>query len=406
MPTDNLTSASPESLGFFPDRIARITAALQDEIDRKRLPGAVALIARHGKIALFESLGWQDPAAQTPMATDSVFRIYSMTKPITSVATMMLYEQGRLLLTDPVAKFIPEFAKQQVQVAETGGGGGTVGGDTLRPASRPSTIHDLLRHTAGLTYEFLGNGPVQRQYAQARLGIRDRANAEYVPALAAMPLINDPGAVWEYSRATDVLGRIVEVVSGQALGAYFQEHIFSPLGMRHTGFSVAPALQRKLAEPFAKDPDGGLQMKVFDVKQPAAFESAGGGLASTTMDYARFMQFMLNRGELDGVRLLGPRTVDFMTTDHLGDIPVNSGGSSGLLIPGYGFGLGFAVRKSVGVAPVPGSAGMYYWGGLAGTTFFIDPALNLCATLMIQAPNQREYYRHLFRDMVYAAVAD
>ncbi len=330
MPTDNLTSASPESLGFFPDRIARITAALQDEIDRKRLPGAVALIARHGKIALFESLGWQDPAAQTPMATDSVFRIYSMTKPITSVATMMLYERGQLLLTDPVAKFIPEFAKQQVQVAETGGGGGTVGGDTLRPASRPSTIHDLLRHTAGLTYEFLGNGPVQRQYAQARLGIRDRANAEYVPALAAMPLINDPGAVWEYSRATDVLGRIVEVVSGQALGAYFQEHIFSPLGMRHTGFSVAPALQRKLAEPFAKDPDGGLQMKVFDVKQPAAFESAGGGLASTTMDYARFMQFMLNRGELDGVRLLGPRTVDFMTTDHLGDIPVNSGGSSGL----------------------------------------------------------------------------
>ncbi len=406
MPTDNLTSASPESLGFFPDRIARITAALQDEIDRKRLPGAVALIARHGKIALFESLGWQDPAAQTPMATDSVFRIYSMTKPITSVATMMLYEQGRLLLTDPVAKFIPEFAKQQVQVAEAGGGGGAVGGDTPRPASRPSTIHDLLRHTAGLTYEFLGNGPVQRQYAQARLGIRDRANADYMPALAAMPLINDPGAVWEYSRATDVLGRIVEVVSGQALGAYFQEHIFSPLGMRHTAFSVAPALQHKLAEPFAKDPDGGLQMKVFDVKTPAAFESAGGGLASTTMDYARFMQFMLNRGELDGVRLLGPRTVDFMTTDHLGDIPVNSGGSSGLLIPGYGFGLGFAVRKSVGVAPVPGSAGMYYWGGLAGTTFFIDPALNLCATLMIQAPNQREYYRHLFRDMVYAAVAD
>ena len=406
MPNTELKRSSAADAGLIPDRVKRLTAVLQNEIDRKRLPGAVVLIARHGKVALFESLGWQDPAAQTPMATDSVFRIYSMTKPITSVATMMLYEQGQLLLTDAVAKFIPEFAKQQVQVAETGGGGGAVGGDTLRPASRPSTIHDLLRHTAGLTYEFLGNGPVQRQYAQARLGLRDRGNAEYMPALAAMPLINDPGAVWEYSRATDVLGRIVEVVSEQALGAYFQEHIFSPLGMRHTAFSVAPALHHKLAEPFAKDPDGGLQMKVFDVKQPAAFESAGGGLASTTMDYARFMQFMLNRGELDGVRLLGPRTVDFMTTDHLGDIPVNSGGSSGLLIPGYGFGLGFAVRKTTGVAPVPGSVGMYYWGGLAGTTFFIDPALNLCATLMIQAPNQREYYRHLFRDMVYAAVAD
>ena len=227
-----------------------------------------------------------------------------------------------------------------------------------------------------------------------------------MPALAGMPLINDPGAVWEYSRATDVLGRIVEVISGQTLGAFLQTQIFKPLGMPHTAFTVAPELHHKLAEPFAKDPDGGLQMKVFEVKQPAAFESGGGGLTSTAMDYARFMQFMLNRGELDGVRLLGPRTVDFMTADHLGDIPVNSGGASGLLVPGYGFGLGVAVRKAAGVAPAPGSAGMYYWGGLAGTTFFIDPALQLCATLMIQAPNQREYYRHLFRDMVYAAVAD
>ncbi len=399
MPTDTLSTASTESLGFLPDRLARLKAVLQDEIDRKRLPGAVALISRHGKIALFESVGYQDSATQTPMATDSVFRIYSMTKPVTSVAIMMLYEQGKLLLTDPVGKFIPGFAKQQVQVAGPDG-------ESLRVASRPATVHDLLRHTAGLSYEFLGAGPVQRQYAQARLGARDRDNANYMPALAAMPLINDPGAVWEYSRATDVLGRIVEVVSGQSLGAFFEERIFGPLGMLHSGFSVPPALHPKVAEPFAKDPDGAPQMKVFDIKQPAPFESGGGGLASTAMDYARFMQFMLNRGELDGVRLLGPRTVDYMTSDHLGGIPVNSGGSSTLLMPGYGFGLGFAVRKEAGVAPVPGSVGMYYWGGLAGTTFFIDPTLKLFATLMIQAPNQREYYRHLFRDMVYAAVAD
>ena len=403
MPHAELKRGSAAEAGLIPERVERLVAALQDEIDRKRLPGAVALISRHGKVALFESLGWQDPALQTPMTTDSVFRIYSMTKPITSVAIMMLYEEGKLLLTDPVGRFIPEFAKQQVLLAGNGGGGS---GESLRAASRPATVHDLLRHTAGLTYEFLGNGPVQRQYAQARLGARDRANADYMAGLAGLPLINDPGAVWEYSRATDVLGRIVEVASGQPLGEYFQKRIFGPLGMRHTAFSVAPELHHKLAEPFAKDPDGGLQMKVFDVKQPAAFESGGGGLASTTMDYARFMQFMLNRGELGGVRLLGPRTVDFMTSDHLGDIPANSGGASRLLMPGYGFGLGFAVRKAAGVAPVPGSVGMYYWGGLAGTTFFIDPALNLCATLMIQAPNQREYYRHLFRDMVYAAVAD
>ena len=393
-----LKKAPPLEAGLIPERIERLKAVMQDEVDRKRLPGAVALVSRHGKIAMFESLGWQDAATQTPMATDSVFRIYSMTKPITSVAIMMLYEQGKLLLTDPVSRFVPEFAKQQVLTSAEG--------QSPRAASRPATVHDLLRHTAGLTYEFLGAGPVQRQYAQARLGVRDRANADYMPALAGMPLINDPGAVWEYSRATDVLGRIIEVISGQTLGEFFQEHIFKPLGLRDTAFSVAPALHAKLAEPFAKDPDGGLQMKVFEVKQPAAFESGGGGLTSTAMDYARFMQFMLNRGELDGVRLLGPRTVDYMTTDHLGDIPVNSGGSSGLLSPGYGFGLGFAVRKAAGVAPVPGSVGMYYWGGLAGTTFFIDPALKLFATLMIQAPNQREYYRHLFRDMVYAAVAD
>ena len=393
-----LSFAEPAELGFLPDRIARLQSVLQDEINRERLPGAVVMIARHGKIALLESLGWQDPAARIPMQTDSVFRIYSMTKPIVSVAIMMLYEQGRLLLTDPVGKFIAEFAKQQVLPGAEG--------SAPRPASRAATVHDLLRHTAGLSYEFLGVGPVQRQYAQARMGTRDRANAEFVPALGAMPLINDPGTVWEYSRATDVLGRIIEVISGQALGEFLRQHILLPLGMNSTAFSVPPALHDKLAEPFAKDPDGALQMKVFDIKTPAVFESGGGGLAATTMDYSRFMQFMLNRGELDGVRLLGPQTVDYMTTDHLGTIPVNPGGSAGLLLPGYGFGLGFAVRKHAGVAPVPGSVGMYYWGGLAGTTFFIDPALRLCATLMIQAPNQREYYRHLFRDMVYAAVAD
>ena len=385
-------------MGFLPDRIARLQTVLQDEINRQRLPGAVVVIARHGKIALLQSLGWQEPASRTPMQVDSVFRIYSMTKPITSVAIMMLYEQGRLLLTDPVGKFIPAFAKQQVLPANDGA--------ALRPAKRASTVHDLLRHTSGLSYEFLGSGPVQRQYAQARMGARDRSNAEFMPALGALPLINDPGSVWEYSRATDVLGRIIEVISGLSLGEFLQQHIFKPLGMHSTGFNVPPDRHDKVAEPFAKDPEGALQMRVFDIKNPAAFESGGGGLASTTLDYTRFMQFMLNRGELDGVRLLGPQTVDYMTTDHLGTIPVNAGGSSGLLLPGYGFGLGFAVRQEAGVAPVPGSVGTYYWGGLAGTTFFIDPALSLCATLMIQAPNQREYYRHLFRDMVYAALAD
>ncbi len=400
-PLSVLGKATPAELGLSPERVQRLMDVLQDEINRNRLPGCVALIARHGKVALFQSLGWQQADTQVPMAKDSIFRIYSMTKPIVSVGLMMLYEQGKVLLADPVAKYLPEFANQQVFKS-------VEGVDSFAPLHRATTVQDLLRHTSGLTYEFLGNGPVQKQYAKARIrtDLRDRANAEFVPSLAAMPLIAQPGTVWEYSRATDVVGRLIEVISGQTLGDYLEQAIFKPLGMPHTGFSVPLAQHSRIAEPFGKDPDGAPMMKVFDVRTPVAFESGGGGLASTAMDYARFMQFMLNRGELDGVRLLGPRTVDFMTADHLGGIPINAGGSSNLMSPGYGFGLGFAVRTATGVASVPGSVGMYYWGGLAGTTFFIDPKEDFFATLMIQAPNQREYYRHLFRDMVYAALLD
>ena len=284
----SLPVAAPAELGFAPQRIKLLLDVLQDEINRKRLPGCVALIARHGKLALFESLGWQQASTdtevpQTPMATDSIFRIYSMTKPIVSVALMMLYEQGKVLLGDPVAKYLPEFADQKVLA--------TVDGvDTLRPVIRRATVQDVLRHTAGLTYEFLGADAVHKQYAQARMGTRERSNAEFMPALAALPLVAEPGTVWEYSRATDVVGRLVEVLSGQTLGAYLKEKLFTPLGMTQTAFSVAPELHSKIAEPFAKDPEGAPQMKVFDVRLPVAFESGGGGLASTAMDYARFMQ--------------------------------------------------------------------------------------------------------------------
>ena len=372
---------------------------LQIEVERQRLPGAVALVARHGKIALLEAVGALDPAADAPMARDAIFRIYSMTKPIVSVAAMMLMEQGRLLLNDPVSKYLPEYATQKVATLVDGA-------VQLQGVRQGATIHDLLRHTAGLTYEFMGNAAVQRQYAQIRIGSRERSNAEFSHELAALPLLFEPGTVWEYGRATDVLGRLVEVVSGQTLGAYLQQHIFKPLGMLETGFSVTPAQQGRIAEPFVRDPEGGVQMRVIDVREDAKLESAGGGLASTALDYARFCQFMLNRGELDGVRLLGPRTVDFMTADHLGDIPVNKGASRALLPPGHGFGLGFAVRKERGVASVPGSKGMYFWGGMAGTSFFVDPAEDMYAILMLQAPNQREYFRMLFRDLVYATLLD
>lgn len=394
-----LSTAPANGSGFCPMRLQRLSAVLQAEVDRQRLPGAVALIARHGQTVMFESLGQQDPAAGTPMQPGSIFRIYSMTKPIVSVAAMMLAEQGRLLLNDPVSKYLPEFAAQQVCHR-------VEGHVKLQPVRRGATVQDLLRHTAGLTYEFLGSAPVQRQYAQTRIGSRERNNAELSAALAGLPLVAEPGTVWEYSRATDVLGRIIEVISGQTLGQFLQSQVFEPLGMHETWFNVPPKQRHRVAEPFARDPDGGMQMRVYNLDEPCNLESGGGGLLCTTADYARFLQFMLNQGELDGTRLLGPRTVAYMTADHLGQIPINGGGARDLLPMGYGFGLGFAVRQSVGIAPAPGSAGTYYWGGLGGTTFFVDPVQDLFAILMVQAPNQREHYRMLFANLVYAALID
>jgi CubicO group peptidase (beta-lactamase class C family) len=384
-----LPHAQPADVGLCPDRTQRLMDVLRREVASGRLPGAVAMIARHGQIGLFEAVGHQDPRTGAPMKTDSIFRIYSMTKPVISVAVMMLVERGQLLLSDPVSRWLPEYANQQVATASG-----------LEPVRQAATVQDLLRHTAGLTYEFLGDSSVQRQYGEVKIASRERTNAEFSQTLAALPLQFQPGTVWAYSRATDVLGRLVEVVSGQGLGAFLQTEIFGPLGMVDTGFAVPTEQHHRIAEPFAHDPDGGVPMKVLEPRQVPAMEGGGGGLMSTAMDYTRFLQCLRNRGELDGVRLLGPHTVDYMTADHLGGIPANGT----LLPPGHGFGLGFAVRTHLGLSPVPGSVGLYYWGGIAGTTFFVDPALDMYAMLMVQAPNQRDYYRPLFRDLVYAAL--
>ena len=380
------------------DRKARLLATLQSEIDSGRLPGAVVMLSRHGKVELFECLGQQNPDDATPMALDSIFRIYSMTKPIVSVAVMMLMEQGKLLLSDPVGKYLPEYAKQQLAVE--------VGGQVNYMATKPATVQDLLRHTAGLTYEFLGNSAVQKAYRSAKIGmaLRDASNAEFSKILAAQPLQFEPATMWEYSRATDVLGALVEIISGQRLGNFLHEQIFKPLKMLETDFSVPPDKHHRIAEPFKKDPDGGMQLKLINIQDPPKFESGGGGLASTAHDYARFLQFMLNKGELDGVRLLSSHTVDFMTADHLGGMPISAASAATLLPPGHGFGLGFAVRKETGISTVLGSSGVYYWGGIAGTTFFVDPKLDMFAMMLIQAPNQRDYYRPLFRNLVYAAL--
>jgi CubicO group peptidase (beta-lactamase class C family) len=390
-----LPRSAPEDIGLSTSGLARLGTVLQGEVQRGRVPGAVALIARRGQLAYYESFGQRDPASGAPMARDSIFRIYSMTKPIVSVAAMMLWEEGRFLLSDPIAKFLPELGPVKVAV-EQGSGQGYVDAD------RPITIQDLLRHTSGLTYEFRGSGPVHKLYTAARIYSRDQSNAEQVASLSKLPLLHQPGTKWEYSRSTDVVGRLVEVLSGVSLGQYLQTKIFGPLGMIDTAFHVPAPLHARLAEGFAKDPETGSGVQLINVKSAPKFESGGGGLVSTAADYARFLQMMLNLGRLDGVRFLSRKTIELMTADHLGPIT----GAPDLLLPGYGFGLGFAIRLQPGISHVPGSVGQYFWGGLAGTTFWVDPAEQLFAIMMIQAPGQRDYFRTLFRDLVYAAFDD
>ncbi len=373
--------------------LARLRGFLQSHIDERRIPGAVAVVALGGHVELFESLGQCDPAGGTPMKSDAIFRIYSMTKPLVSLATLMLAEEGRLQLSDPVSRYLPQFAGQQVAVDE----GGTV---RLEPVRRESTLQDLLRHTAGLTYEFLGANAVQRQYTEARVGSRSRSNAEFCTALAALPLAHQPGSCWEYSRATDVLGALLEVVTGQPLGALLQQRILGPLGMKDTSFAVPQNGWDRIAEPFATDPDSGEAVRLLNAREAPRFESGGGGLMSTAGDYIRFLQLMRNGGMLEGCRLVSRKTIAWMTSDHLGAIPVHGD----LLLPGYGFGLGFAVRTQSGLAPQPGSPGQYFWSGIGGTSFFVDPRDDLFALLLTQAPNQRIYYRNLFRQLVYAAL--
>jgi CubicO group peptidase (beta-lactamase class C family) len=390
-----LPHATPEDIGLSTAGLARLGSVMRAEIERGRVPGAVALVARRGRLACFESFGRRDPAQADPMAKDSIFRIYSMTKPIVSVATMMLWEEGRFLLSDPIGKFLPELGHRKVALVR--------GTETeLVDAERPITIQDLLRHTSGLTYEFRGSGPVHKMYTAAKIYSRNQSNADQVAALGKLPLLHQPGTKWEYSRSTDVLGRLIEVLSGLTLGEYLHRRLFAPLGMIDTAFYVPAQEHGRLAEAFAKDPDTGAGVQLINVHDAPKFESGGGGLVSTAGDYARFLQMLLNRGRMDGMRFLSRKTIELMTADHLGPIT----GAPDLLLPGYGFGLGVAVRLEPGIAHVPGSVGQYFWGGLAGTTFWVDPREELFAIMLIQGPGQRDYFRNLFRDLVYAAFDD
>jgi CubicO group peptidase (beta-lactamase class C family) len=389
-----LPTTSPKDAGLSPAGLARLEAAMRREVEEGRLPGAAMLIARGGKVGYRGEVGLLRPGGPA-MRGDAIFRIYSMTKPIVSVAIMMLFEEGRLLLSDPLAKYAPEFAALKV-------GAERDGKLELVPAERAITIQDLLRHTSGLTYAHTGDSAVQRLYAKTPLRRRDGSMARFIEMLAELPLIAEPGTSWDYSHSTDVLGHVVEIVSGRKLSDFLRERILMPLGMKDTDFFAPPEKQERLAEPFEKDPDTGEPVRLFDNRIAPGFEMGGSGLVSTIDDYARFAQMLLLGGALEGVSILGKKTVAFMTSDHLG--PEMRLGSPHLLPPGHGFGLGFAVRRETGMAPSPGTIGEFYWSGLAGTAFWVAPREDLFAILMIQAQGQREYYRALFRNLVHAAM--
>ena len=392
--TPPLPQGQPDALGLSPVRLQRLSDAFKREIDKGTLPGATVMVARRGQIGWFEALGSQNPAASAPMAHNSIFRIFSMTKPIVSVGIMMLIEEGHFVLSDPVAKFIPEFADQKVGIENNGK-------LDLVPLKRVMTVQDLMRHTSGITYDHTGNGLVQQMYQQSRLRSRKITNAEHAALVASLPLVCQPGAEWNYSRSTDILGRIIELVSGKTLSAFLTERILAPLQMTETAFHTGPENAGRLAEPFPIDPWSGEKVELFNMLEKPVMESGGGGLVSTTMDYARFCQMLLNGCVLDGNRLIGRKTLELMASDHLGP---NVKADSILMPAGHGFGLGFAVRTSKGLAPFPGSLGEFFWSGMAGTFFWIDPVEQMFVVFMMQGPAQRHYIRILLRDLVHAAL--
>lgn len=398
-------SDGPKSAGFSPERLQRIDARLQDYVDRGAVAGVVGLIARHGKVVYHKSFGYRDAEAKAPMTNDVIFRIASMTKPIASVALMMLWEEGRFQLRDPVAKYLPEFAAMEVARPVEPGDSGR-GPYTTAKATRPITIQHLLTHTAGLANPY--RGVTRTLYNELRAKRKPGGTVgDYVSELAKLPLNFQPGEHWEYGPATDVAGHLVEVLSGATLDDFLADRIFGPLGMPDTHFYLPSAKLPRFAALYRPDQEGKIELQEKPdgnsrwVRPPHVYFSGAGGLVSTANDYFRFHQMMLNGGELDGVRLLSPRTVRTMTTNHIGGKPVWLRGA------GYGFGLGYSVTTDVGLSAMPNAAGTYGWGGAYCTVFWVDPVDELIGILMTQVrPYTHLNIRQDFQTLTYQALLD
>ena len=399
--------AKPEDVGLSSERLARVTAWAQRWVDEGKLPGLTTMVARHGKVVHFDVCGMADVKREVRLAPDTIFRFYSMTKPLTSTAIMMLYEEGRFQLDDPIARFLPCFKDMRVYV------GGMRGKLETVPAERDITFRDLLTHTSGLTYGFMEATPVDAQYRDRGVDFQtsDKTLGEVVEIAADIPLIAQPGAEWNYSIATDVLGHLVAVISGQPFDEFLREHVTGPLGMVDTAFHVPPDKIARFAANYTSTADGRLmliddpQKSIFGSKREIC--SGGGGLVSTAGDYMRFCQMMLNRGELGGVRLLGRKTVALMTSNHLrGDMAaMGQPRFSESSYAGIGFGLGFSVTLDPAQAQILGSAGEYAWGGAASTAFWIDPVEDMAVIMLTQLmPSSTYPIRRELRVLTYQAV--
>ena len=389
--------------GLLPGVLVHIDDYVRADIAKGVVPGATMTVVRHGKVAYRRAWGERDPTNSAPMTDDAIFRIYSMSKPITTVAAMMLVEEGRLGLQEPVAKYIPQFANVKVGVERNGDNGQRVL-DLVDP-KQPMTIQDLMRHTSGITYGFFGDSLVKKAYTDSQITRGDFDNAEFADRIAKLPLAYQPGTTWDYSHSTDILGRVIEVVSAKSLYAFEKERILDPLGMRDTSFYVKDQSKwPRIAEPLANDRAIGRDAEFGDPRVPRRWESGGGGMVSTTADYARFLQMLLSGGTLEEHHYLSPKSIAAMTSNQIGPAAGIAPGPFYLPGPGFGFGLGFAVRTEPGVAPQLGSVGEYFWSGAGGTTFWVDPEEDLFVVFMMQSPAQRLRYRIALHNMVYGAL--
>jgi len=379
---------------------------------KRSLKGEKGVIARNDKIAYFQAFGFRDRDQKIAMTTDSIFRIASMSKPIVSVGAMMLAEEGKLDIGAPVFNYLPEFKDLQVRVEQSDSVTGKKE-TVMQPQLRPMTVQDLLRHTAGLVYPPpTGNGPVSDAYRDANVLDRNTTLAEMVTKISTLPLAHQPGEVWEYSASVDVLGRVIEVVSGMDLDRFIEERVTKPMGMTSTGFYVREADRDRVAQP-QTDPAIGKRPPMFDATQKPKLFSGGGGLVSTASDYLQFCEMLLHGGKLGDARLLSQSTIDLMTSNALkpgigysADMLRRFGDIGPTPAMGQGFGLGFAVRTETGQNPLPGSAGSFYWTGSTGTTFFVDPKQQLIIIMMIQVPvPANHFYRRAVRYLAYQSVS-